>query len=142
MTKIEEKLLILKANKFIQHLDGIDFFNLYLLNRISPQVRKEIQQAYAIGSTNNRTYLPHPVDINLLMRYLITLSGTDKIFSCWLIYEGKVKIVINGNNFTSFVQSIFREQGTYDLTLFFDITRRVIVVCDNEYDIDIYTTTY
>lgn len=42
MTKIEEKLLILKANKFIQHLDGIDFFNLYLLNRISPQVRKEI----------------------------------------------------------------------------------------------------
>ncbi|KDW34077.1 hypothetical protein AC15_0641 [Escherichia coli 2-156-04_S3_C2] len=76
------------------------------------------------------------------MRYLITLSGTDKIFSCWLIYEGKVKIVINGNNFTSFVQSIFREQGTYDLTLFFDITRRVIVVCDNEYDIDIYTTTY
>lgn len=42
----------------------------------------------------------------------------------------------------SFAQSIFREQGTYDLTLFFDITRRVIVVCDNEYDIDIYTTTY
>lgn len=41
------------------------------------------------------------------------------------------------------LRRVFSENsGTYDLTLFFDITRRVIVVCDNEYDIDIYTTTY
>ncbi|MEH3972093.1 hypothetical protein [Escherichia fergusonii] len=114
MTKTQAKFLIYKANKFIQHLDGINFFNLHLLNRISPQVRKEIQQAYAIDSTNNRIYLSHPVDINLLMRYLITLSGTDKIFSCWLIFEGRLQIVMEGDNFPLFVESIFREQGSYD----------------------------
>ncbi|QMG49284.1 hypothetical protein HVY57_08105 [Escherichia fergusonii] len=142
MTKTQAKFLIYKANKFIQYLDGINFFNLHLLNRISPQVRKEIQQAYAIDSTNNRIYLPHPVDINLLMRYLITLSGTDKIFSCWLIFEGRLKIVMEGDNFPLFVESIFREQGSYDLTLFFDIPRRVIVVSDNEYHLDIYSNCF
>lgn len=142
MTKIEEKILILKANKFIQHLDGINFFNLYLLQKIPPQVRKEIEQAYAIDSTNNRIYLPHPVDINLLMDYLITLSGTDKFFSCWLIFEGRLQIVMEVDNFPLFIESIFREQGSYDLTLFFDIPPKVIVVNDNEYHLDIYSNYF
>ena len=105
-------------------------------------MRKEIQQAYAIDSTNNRIYLPHPVDINLLMRYLITLSGTDKIFSCWLIFEGRLQIVMEVDNFPFFIESIFREQGSYDLTLFFDIPPKVIVVNDNEYHLDIYSNYF
>ncbi|EHU9028732.1 TPA: hypothetical protein ACGBQD_005024 [Escherichia coli] len=142
MTKTQAKLLIYKANKFMQKLDGIDSFSITLLYDNSSLMRKEFHQTHNIDCLNDRLFLPHPVNINLLISQIVTLSGTAECFRCWLIYEGKVKIVINGNNFTSFVQSIFREQGTYDLTLFFDITRRVIVVCDNEYDIDIYTTTY
>lgn len=46
------------------------------------------------------------------------------------------------DNFPFFIESIFREQRSYDLTLFFDIPPKVIVVNDNEYHLDIYSNYF
>lgn len=46
------------------------------------------------------------------------------------------------DNFPLFIESIFREQGSYDLTLFSDIPRRVIVDSDDEYHLDIYSNYF
>ena len=75
MTKTQAKLLIYKANKFMQKLDGIDSFSITLLYDNSSLMRKEFHQTHNIDCLNDRLFLPHPVNINLLIRhYLVQLN--------------------------------------------------------------------
>ena len=51
MTKTQAKLLIDKANKFMQKLDGIDSFSITLLYDNSSLMRKEFHQTHNIDSS-------------------------------------------------------------------------------------------
>lgn len=56
MTKTQAKLLIYKANKFMQKLDGIDSFSITLLYDNSSLMRKEFHQTHNIDCLNDRLF--------------------------------------------------------------------------------------
>lgn len=137
--KIEDKLLLLRAKKFADNLEGLDFFSIYQLdNDIFSWHREKLKIAYAIDNTNDKISLEQPVKMNEIIRIMASLLKIENKTSCWLVYEGRSVISVCVNDFHSFVTSVFRLNKTYDISLLFQSPDRVISISDNEYDIDIY----
>ncbi|PKA30688.1 hypothetical protein CWR41_12580 [Cedecea lapagei] len=137
--KIEDKLLLLRAKKFADNLEGLDFFSIYPLdNDIFLWHREKLKTAYAIDNTNDKISLEQPVKTNEIIRIMASLLKIENKTSCWLVYEGRSVISACVNDFHSFLTSVFRLNKTYDISLLFQSPDRVISISDNEYDVDIY----
>lgn len=137
--KIEEKLLLLRAKKFADNLEGLESFSISLLeNDVFSWNRDKLKIASAIDDRNERVRFEQPVEESELISTIISLLGINKNFSCWLVHEGRCGIFVRGNDFRSFLSSIFRINKTYDMSLIFESPDRVISINDNEYDVDIF----
>lgn len=139
INKIEAKLLMLRARKFADKLEGLELFSISLLdNDDFFWHRDKLKIANTIDDKNHRVCLEQPVEIDKLIITITSLLGVDKQFSCLLIYEGRCGVFVRGNDFHSFLVSAFRLNRTFDLSLIFEFPDRVISISDNEYNVDIY----
>ncbi|TBR63340.1 MULTISPECIES: hypothetical protein [unclassified Escherichia] len=139
INKIEEKLILLRAKKFTDNLEGLESFSISLLgNDIFLWHRDELKMANAIDNKNERVLFKQPVAEDKLINAVISLLNIDKIFLCWLVYEDRCGIFIRGNDFKLFLASVFRLNNSYDASLIFESPDRVISISDNEYDVDIF----
>ncbi|WP_318390466.1 hypothetical protein [Enterobacter sp.] len=139
INKIEEKLLLLRAKKFADNLEGLESFSISLLgNDIFAWHRDKLKKSYAIDDRNERICFEQPVGTDQLIGAVISLLSIDKQFSCWIFYEGRCAIFVRGDDFHVFLVSMFKLNKTYDLSLIFESPDRVISISDNEYDVDIY----
>lgn len=139
ITKIEDKLLLLRARKFADNLEGLESFSISLLEKDAfLWHRDELKMANAIDNKNERVCFKQPVAEDKLIEAVISLLNIGEHFICWLVYEGRCGIFIRGNDFHLFLVSIFRLNNTYDVSLIFESPDRVITISDSEYDVDIY----
>lgn len=139
ITKIEEKLLLLRAKKFADKLEGLESFSISLLGKdVFLWHRDELKAANSIDNKDERVCFKQPVAEDKIISAVISLLKIDKQFFCWLVYEGRCGIFVRGSDFHLFLASIFRLNHTYDVSLIFKSPDRVIAISDNEYDVDIY----
>jgi len=136
--KIEEKILMLRAKKFADNLEGLESFSISLLgDDVFSWHRDKLKKANAIDDRNGNVFFEQPVRVDELISAVISLLNIDAQFSCWLLYEGRCGIFARGKDFHVFLVSIFKLNNTYDLSLVFESPDRVISISDNEYDVDI-----
>lgn len=139
ITKIEAKLLLLKARKFADNLKGTDSVSIALLDKDAfLWHRDELKMANAIDNKNERVCFKQPVAEDKLIDTVISLLNIGEHFLCWLVYEGRCGIFVRGNDFHLFLSSIFRLNNTHDVSLIFESPDRIISISDNEHDVDIY----
>lgn len=137
--KIEDKLLLLRAKKFADSIEGIDSIFISLLgNDMLLWHRDKLTIANAIDNGNGRICFEQPARMDELIRAVISTLGIEGGFSCWLVYEGRCGMLSCLNNAHSFLTSIFRTNNTYDISLIFESPEKVISISDNEYNVDIY----
>lgn len=139
LNKIEEKLLLLKAKKFADNLEGLESFSISLLeNDNFSWHRDKLKKANAIDDRNDNVFFEQPAGADELISAVTSLLNIDTQFSCWLLYEGRCGIFVRVSDFHIFLVSIFKLNKTYDLSLIFESPDRVITISDNAYNVDIY----
>ncbi|WP_312215348.1 hypothetical protein [Pantoea vagans] len=139
ITKLEEKILLRRASSFAENLKGIESFTVSLLeeNDFSWH-KKELKIARAIDIKHNGLYFRQPAEENEVITSVLRLMKVDKCFSCCLIFEGLCGVFVSVNDLQSFLQSIFRLSGTYDLSLVFESPDGILNISDDEYEVEVY----
>lgn len=138
-SRLEEKLLLNKARKFSNNINGINSFSISLLNKDDfPWHREELKRARAINSEVEKIHFEQPVKERNLVETIVDLLDITNKFTCYFFYEGVVSVCVHGNDFSSFLISMFKLNDTYDLSLIFKSPDRVFIINDDEYSLDIY----
>jgi hypothetical protein len=136
---LEEKLLLMRAKRYANDLDGVDVFSISLLkDKDFLWHRQELREANNLCRKIERVIYTKPGDVDGFIKNIMTLLNISNQFSCYLFYEGRVCISICGNDFYRFSMKIIKLNRTYDLSLVFISPDRILSVSDNEYDLDIY----
>lgn len=139
ITKLEEKMLLRRASNFAENLKGVESFTVSLLeeNNFSWH-KKELKIARAIDLIHNGLYFEQPAKENEVIASVLRLMKLDKCFSCCLIFAGLCGVFVRVNDFQSFLQSIFKLSGTYDLSLVFESPDGILNISDDECEVEIY----
>ncbi|EBP7422060.1 hypothetical protein AIS34_13490, partial [Salmonella enterica] len=100
ITKIEEKLLLLRTKKFADNLEGIESFSISLLEKdVFLWHRDELKAANSIDNKDERLCFKQPVEEDKIISAVISLLKIDKQFFCWLVYEDMCGIFVRGSDF-------------------------------------------
>lgn len=138
-SRLEEKLLLNRAREFSNNINGIDSFSISLLNEDDFfWHREELKRANAINDEVKKIHFEQPVKERNLVETIIDLLHITNEFTCYFFYEGVVSVCVRGNDFYSFLVSMFKLNDTYDLSLIFKSPDRVFIISDDEYSLDIY----
>jgi len=138
-SRLEEKLLLNRAKEFSNNINGIDFFSISLLNEDDFfWHREELKRAHAINDEVERIYFEQPVKERYLVETIADLLHITNGFTCYFFYEGIVSVCVSGNDFYSFLVSMFKLNDTYDLSLMFKCPDRVFIIDDDEYSLGIF----
>lgn len=137
--KLEEKLLLNRAKKYAAKLKGIGSFSISLL-RENDFIwhRKKLIKIHKIDNEIKRKTYSHPIDILDLYRSAIAPLNILNQVHCYLFYEGSVCIFIQCTDFYSLLDSIFKLEHTYDLSLSFTSPDRILAINDSEYELEVY----
>lgn len=138
-SRLEEKLLLNKAREFSNKINGIDSFSISMLHKDDFFWHQgELKKTSAINSEVKKIHFEQPIEEINLVETIIDLLNINNNFICYFFYEGVVTICFHGNDFSSFLVSMFKINDTYDLSLIFKSPDRVFVINDDEYSLDIY----
>ncbi|MDQ1211404.1 hypothetical protein [Pantoea anthophila] len=139
INKLEEKILLRRASSFAENLKGIESFTVSLLeeNDFSWH-KKELEIARAIDIKNKGLYFQQPVEESKVIASVLRVMKLDRCFSCCLIFEGLCGVFVRVNDLQSFLQSIFKLSGTYDLSLVFESPDGILNISDDEYEVEVY----
>ncbi|EAM6796398.1 hypothetical protein E0G74_22480, partial [Salmonella enterica] len=84
ITKIEEKLLLLRAKKFADKLEGLESFSISLLGKdVFLWHRDELKAANSIDNKDERVCFKQPVAEDKIISAVISLLKIEKQFFCW-----------------------------------------------------------
>lgn len=139
-SELENKLLLLRANKFSHNIQGASSFTIFpVLDNELAWHRKTFTDIIKTENSLKGMRINHPLFFEDLISILtVIIEKSEDDFNCCIIFEDLIKIQFCVKNFRNFISSIFDIYKTYDLFLNFKNPDRVLVINDEENWVDIY----
>ncbi len=136
---LSERLLISKARRYASMLEGVDAYQVALLDdETLAWQRLALARLRSLDDVGLQARLAHPVAPAALPRAIIALTGLTGAFSCWVVYQGVVGVALQGRDFDLFLQRYLASHSSCDLSLAFESPEAVLCVNDNEHDVTLH----
>ncbi|NUF50234.1 hypothetical protein [Gilliamella sp. ESL0250] len=134
--KLEKKLLYIKAKEYVSQLKGIESFTIsYVNDEDFVWYKKQLKLFFKIEQIDSRMTLDHPISKKKLIEIVNKTLKNNGFSKCIQLVEEKIAIHLNINNLDDFLNSIFRYNQTFDLSLLFLEPERILVINDDEYEV-------
>ncbi|MWP61182.1 hypothetical protein [Gilliamella sp. Pas-s25] len=134
--KLEKKLLYIKAKEYVSQLKGIESFTIsYVNDEDFVWYKKQLKLFFKIEQIDSRMTLDHPISKKKLIEIVNKILKNNGFSKCIQLVEEKIAIHLNINNLDDFLNSIFRYNQTFDLSLLFLEPERILVINDDEYEV-------
>jgi hypothetical protein len=135
-SKLEKKLLLLRAKNYAAVVDGIRDMTISFLERDECIWHREklaqINSYHGLPKLKSYTL---PVNESDLISDISSLLITNKINDCFVFFENNVKIEFHVIDHFLFIKSFLSINKTFDLSLAFFQPDGVLVVSDDEYEL-------
>lgn len=139
---LEEKLLVNRAKKYANELDGVGFYSISLLGKDDfSWHRYKLMEINNIDNKVKHETYSNLINENYLCNKIKMLLKEKDPVNCYFFYEGRVCISIYCIDLKHLLRSIFRLNNSYDLSLSFILPDRVLAINDSEYKVDLYYIT-
>ncbi|MFK3772785.1 hypothetical protein [Pseudomonas sp. NPDC089406] len=136
---LSERLLISKARRYASTLEGVDAYQVVLLDdETLAWQRLALARMRSFEDVGLQARLAHPVAPAALQRAIIALTGLTEAFSGWVVYEGVVGVALQGSDFDLFLQRYLASHSSCDLSLAIESPEAVLCVNDNEHDVTLH----
>ncbi|WP_141673027.1 hypothetical protein [Gilliamella sp. App6-5] len=137
--KLEKKLLYIKAKEYVSQLKGIESFTIsYVNDEDFVWYKKQLKLFFKIEQIDSRMTLEHPISKKKLIEIVNNILKNNGFSKCIQLFEEKIAIHLNINNLDEFLNSIFRYNQTFDLSLLFLKPERILVINDDEYEVHLH----
>ncbi|MBD2793181.1 hypothetical protein [Xenorhabdus szentirmaii] len=137
-SQLEYKLSLFRARKYIADIEGISTPSISPLNRDDFRWHKACLSAiHKISEKPDLLYNPtHKYEDTI--SYLNNSIAINKKSQCHMLFEDLLIISFNIIRFDKFLLSHFLKRKNFDISLLLLEPKRVIVVSDDEYKINIF----
>lgn len=133
---LEKKLLYIKAKEYVSQLKGIESFTIsYINNEDYIWHRQQLKLFFNIDQIGREITINHPINPKELIEVVSELLKNNDFLKCIKLFEEKIAIHLNINNLDAFLNSIFKYNQTFDLSLLFLEPERILIINDKEYEI-------
>ncbi|OCG61455.1 hypothetical protein A9G30_10525 [Gilliamella sp. Fer4-1] len=133
--KLEKKLLYKKAEEYVSQLEGIESFTISSVNNEDfIWYKEQLKIFFKIDQIDSEIRLEHPISQKKLIE-IINNTLNNNFFKCIQLFEEKIAIHLNINHLDNFLNSIFKYNQSFDLSLLFLQPERILVINDDEYEI-------
>ncbi|PIT13076.1 hypothetical protein BGI33_02900 [Snodgrassella alvi] len=137
--KLEKKLLYIKAKEYVSQLKGIESFTIsYVNDEDFVWYKKQLKLFFKIDQIDSLITLEHPISKKELIEIINKILKNKTFSKCIQLFEEKIAIHLNINNLDDFLNSIFRYNQTFDLSLLFLEPERILVINDDEYEVHLH----
>lgn len=141
-SKLEQKLLLKKAEKYVSQLSGIESFKFAYINETGFIWHKEqIALVNKIDRGIEGVIFSHPINSDLLIDVIANILNKRSSLECSCFFEGGILITFNMSKLDLFLNGMFNANNTYDLSLCFLHPDELIVISDDEYDVNLFHIT-
>jgi hypothetical protein len=133
--RLEKKLLYKKAKEYVSQLEGIESFTIsYVNDEDYIWYKEQLKLFFKIDQIDSEIRLEHPISKKKLIE-IINKILNNNFFKCIQLFEEKIAIHLNINYLDNFLNSIFKYNQSFDLSLLFLEPERILVINDDEYEI-------
>jgi hypothetical protein len=133
--RLEKKLLYKKAKEYVSQLEGIESFTIsYVNDEDFIWYKEQLKLFFKIDQIDSEIRLEHPISKKKLIE-IINKILNNNFFKCIQLFEEKIAIHLNINYLDNFLNSIFKYNQSFDLSLLFLEPERILVINDDEYEI-------
>ncbi len=136
--KLQEKLLLLRAKKYINRIRGIKNIAVNLDDYTQFQWHRDIYNKILRRSELPEYKIALPASQQDIYLYLQPKINIDKSSCYYMFFEGKVIISFYFADFYDFFLSHMLLNNTFDMNILSLNPDRVIDISEDEYDLNIY----
>lgn len=136
---LEKKLLYLKIKKYAKNLEGIQSFKIsFIEDKDFVWFKKQMKFFFKIEQNNADIILEHDVSKKKVIQVIHNILKTNTGINCIQLFEEKIAVYLKIKNLDFFLNSVFKYNQCYDLSLLFLEPERIIIINDDEYKIYIH----
>ncbi|CDH29535.1 hypothetical protein ID858_15845 [Xenorhabdus sp. DI] len=141
-SKLEEKMLLARAKRYINNIQGIEKISISLSNNDKEfQWHKEIINSILKGKEIPECKLELPVSEEDIYSYLQSKIHIGECNSYYMFFEGMVKFSFNIIDLKRFLSSCYALKKTFDLYVLLLNPMKVIAISEEEYELSFYNKT-
>ncbi|PHM33525.1 hypothetical protein Xmau_04519 [Xenorhabdus mauleonii] len=136
--KLEEKLLLSKAKRYIDKIQGIKNLSISLVNEEEFQWHREVYSRILKGKEIPECKLELPVSREDVYSYMQSKIHIGECSSYYIFFEGLVIISFNIVSLHDFLSSYFALNKTFDISVLSLNPAMIIVISEEEYELNIF----
>ncbi|MCW7550936.1 MULTISPECIES: hypothetical protein [Photorhabdus] len=139
--KLEEKLLLLRAKRYIDKIHGIENIFISLFNEKEFQWHKEICSNILRNREKPKCKLNLPVKEEEVYSYMRSKIHIGEHYNYYMFFEGIVMFSFNIIDLQCFLSSCYALKRTFDVCVLLLNPMKVIAISEEEYELSFYDKT-
>ncbi|RAX06517.1 hypothetical protein [Photorhabdus bodei] len=136
--KLEEKLLLLRAKKYIDSIRGIENVSIFFINNDEFQWHMDVYNSILRRNEMPEYKLALPVNKEDVCSYMQSKINIGEDNSYYMFFEGRTIISFHIVNLHDFLSSHFLLNNTFDINVLSLNPMRVIDMSEDEYELNIF----
>ncbi|KLU14469.1 MULTISPECIES: hypothetical protein [Xenorhabdus] len=137
-SRLEEKLLLLRARKYIDKIQGINNIVISLDNGKEFQWHRKICNSILKGNEKPEYKLDLPINKEDVYSYVQSEIHIGESNNYYMFFEGLVIISFTIVNLRDFLYSHFSLNKTFDISVLSLNPMKIIVISEEEYELSIF----